>query len=181
MIDLAPTFLEYFGGPPKPHILEGRSLLPLLRGEQPAEWRSVAISEFDYSFTLARIRLGTPIVDCRMVMVTDGRWKMVHMPGLRPMLHDLQADPEELVDLGADPRFEAERIRLHEEIFLWLARRRSRITVPDQPTPGPDPIGLKYDRNIDAGLLIGYWDEADLAEEQSKRAGAIAAEAERNK
>src|ERR1700676_4848032 len=38
-IDLAPTFIEYFGGRPPDHILEGRSLMPLLRGELPASWR----------------------------------------------------------------------------------------------------------------------------------------------
>ncbi len=31
-IDLAPTFIDYFGGKPPDHILEGRSLMPLLRG-----------------------------------------------------------------------------------------------------------------------------------------------------
>src|SRR5258708_30446760 len=36
-IDLAPTFIEYFGGTSAGHILEGRSLLPLLRGNQPAD------------------------------------------------------------------------------------------------------------------------------------------------
>lgn len=35
-IDLAPTFVDYFGGTPPKHILEGRSLLPLLRGKRLA-------------------------------------------------------------------------------------------------------------------------------------------------
>ena len=95
MIDLAPTFLEFFGGNPKPQVLEGRSLLPLLKGETQKQWRRVAVSEFDYSFGLPRILLGTPVVDCRMVMVTDGRWKMVHTPDFRPMLYDLAADPND--------------------------------------------------------------------------------------
>jgi len=33
-IDLAPTFIDYFGGKPPDHILEGAlRLMPLLRGE----------------------------------------------------------------------------------------------------------------------------------------------------
>ena len=48
-IDLAPTFIDYFGGKPPDHILEGRSLLPLLHGEQPADWRKVVFSEYDYA------------------------------------------------------------------------------------------------------------------------------------
>ena len=34
---------------PPDHILEGRSLLPLLHGEQPADWRKVVFSEYDYA------------------------------------------------------------------------------------------------------------------------------------
>ena len=41
-IDLAPTFLEFFGGKPKPHILEGRSLSPLLHRNGPISWRQYA-------------------------------------------------------------------------------------------------------------------------------------------
>ena len=48
-IDLAPTFIEYFGGKAPDHILEGRSLMPLLRGEPPADWRKVVFSEYDYA------------------------------------------------------------------------------------------------------------------------------------
>ena len=33
-IDLAPTFMEFYGGPAKPHIIEGRSLQPLLHRHQ---------------------------------------------------------------------------------------------------------------------------------------------------
>ena len=40
-IDLAPTFLEFFGGKPKPHILEGRSLSPLLHRSGPVSWRAI--------------------------------------------------------------------------------------------------------------------------------------------
>ena len=50
-IDLVPTFLEALGSRPgeQSHRLEGRSLMPFLRGAAPAEWRRYAISEYDYS------------------------------------------------------------------------------------------------------------------------------------
>src|SRR5690606_14998390 len=38
-IDLAPTFLEFFGGAAKPHVLEGRSLAPLLHGKRDVRGR----------------------------------------------------------------------------------------------------------------------------------------------
>src|SRR4029453_7869135 len=58
-IDLAPTFIEYFGGTPADHILEGRSLMPLLHGRQPA-WRKVLFSEYDYSMQDVRLKLNQP-------------------------------------------------------------------------------------------------------------------------
>ena len=54
-IDLAPTFIEYLGGTPPDHILEGRSLLQLLHGQRPADWRKVAFSEYDYSMQDVRL------------------------------------------------------------------------------------------------------------------------------
>ena len=89
-IDLAPTFIEYFGGKPPEHILEGRSLMPLLHGEMPADWRKVVFSEYDYSMQDVRLKLNQPIEQCRLFMVFDGRWKYVHASGFRPMLYDLQ-------------------------------------------------------------------------------------------
>jgi arylsulfatase A-like enzyme len=38
-IDLAPTFLD-LAGLPIPPFMQGRSLVPLLRGESPADWRT---------------------------------------------------------------------------------------------------------------------------------------------
>src|SRR5258706_13689496 len=73
-IDLAPTFIDYFGGEPPDHILEGRSLLPLLRGETPANWRKVVFSEYDYSMQDVRLKLNQPIEQCRLFMVYGGRW-----------------------------------------------------------------------------------------------------------
>jgi arylsulfatase A-like enzyme len=50
-IDLAATFVEAAGGKVPDHIIEGRSLMPWLRGETPENWRDFAISEYDYSVT----------------------------------------------------------------------------------------------------------------------------------
>ena len=99
-IDLAPTFVEYFGGKVPDHILEGRSLMPLLRGATPADWRSHVFSEYDYAMQDVRLKLNQPIERCRLFMVFDGRWKYIHASGFRPMLYDLRDDPEEFADRG---------------------------------------------------------------------------------
>lgn len=168
LIDLAPTFLAYAGGAPKPHILEGRSLLPLLHGQDPGGWRTAAISEYDYSLDRARLALGTPVPDSRLYMVADGRWKLVFAEGFRPMLFDLETDPQELRDLGADPAFAGQRRRLTEELFAWTRRARSRITRSDAAIAAGDEAGRAYDRTFAQGIVIGYWDEAEARAEQDK-------------
>jgi len=57
-IDLAPTFIEYAGGTPAYHRLQGCSLTPLLHGTTPPDWRTAAFSEFDYAINGVRGILG---------------------------------------------------------------------------------------------------------------------------
>lgn len=173
MIDLAPTFVETFGGAAVPHVLEGRSLMPLLRGERP-EWRKVAISEYDYAFDLARIRFDVPIPDARLYMVYDGRFKYIHADGFAPMLYDLASDPQELHDLGTNPAHAETRARLYEALAKWSRTTRTQTTVSDAEITRSDTRALAYDLNIEAGILIGYWDEEELAAEQAKRAAFVA-------
>ena len=103
-IDLVPTFVEVAGGAPRDEWLEGRSLMPLLHGEKPDDWRSYAVSEYDYSITPMAKRLGLSPKDARLFMVTDERWKFMHAEGgIPPMLFDRQNGRTELRDLGCDP------------------------------------------------------------------------------
>ncbi|HEU0157519.1 MAG TPA: alkaline phosphatase family protein [Stellaceae bacterium] len=157
-IDLVPSFIEYFGGEPPPHIVEGRSLLPLLRSEKLPQWRQCAFSEYDYSMLEARLTLNQPIADCRLHMVFDGRWKLIHATGFRPMLFDLATDPHEFDDLGADPRFATERERLRNALFDWSLRDHNRVTMSEQRI-----AAYASGRQLRSGILIGYWDEAELA------------------
>ena len=130
-IDLAPTFLEVAGGEPAGHILEGRSLIPLLHGQAPA-WRQAVISEYDYSLTPMRQALNLSNADARLFMVFDGRHKLIHAEGgFRPMLFDLQTDPEELVDLGADPAQAPVIDALYAHLNAWGRRLAQRVTKSD--------------------------------------------------
>ena len=72
------------------------------------------------------------------------------------MLFDLKTDPDEFDDLGADPAYEDERARLAETMFAWARRPASRITISDEQ------IKAGYGRELDKGVLIGYWDEAEV-------------------
>lgn len=156
-IDLLPTFVEWMGGTVRHEVLEGRSLLALLRG-QDVTWREVAFSEYDYSWRKAREFLGTPIEDCRLVMATDGRWKYVHCVGLDPMLFDLDNDPNELEDLGRAPEHAEVRARLKDAIFDWSLAHHTRTTISDAE------IARRSGKEHNAGIYIGFWDRAEAEE-----------------
>ena len=161
-IDLAPTFIDVYGGAAISHVIDGRSLRPLLFGATPSDWRTHVVSEYDYSFMDARIELGTKARDAWLRMIFDGRFKYILAEGYRPMLYDLESDPNELVDRGADPSLEDVRSRLHEALFRWARQPRQRATVPDQLME-TTPI---QQRITQSGVLIGYWDEAELIDAQ---------------
>jgi len=173
MIDLAPTFLEAMGGKAKPHVLEGESLLPLMHGAADKTGRKAIISEYDFAFDAARLKLGSKVSDSRAVMVFDGRWKYVHVPGHRPMLFDLRNDPSEFHDIGGDPAFEAERNRLREIMLEWALKPASRTTMAEDRITANDDIALKFNLAANAGVIIGFWDEAELEEDRKNREAAL--------
>ncbi len=154
-IDIVPTCLDWAGGQSVPHILEGRSLLPLLH-EAEVAWRPVAISEYDYCMRRARRILDQPVDDSRLVMVCDGRWKMIHAEGFRPMLYDLETDPGELTDLGADPTHAPEIARLTEAMNAWARGHHNRVTMSEAE------INKRAGGEMRRGVFIGFWDQAEM-------------------
>jgi arylsulfatase A-like enzyme len=160
-IDLVPTFLEALGSDPalQSHRLEGRSLMALLRGEQPAAWRQFVFSEYDYSMLPVGAQLGVQPCDARLIMIADKRWKYVHAVGFRPMLYDLEQDPNEYRDLGAAPDFEGERYRMAAALNEWGLRLSQRTTRSEQQ------IKTSRGKSQRRGILIGVWDETEIAPE----------------
>jgi arylsulfatase A-like enzyme len=104
--DLFPTLCD-LAGIKTPAAVEGRSLLPVMRGEK------------------TRVRdwlLGAYKASQRMVR--DDRWKLMkyNAHGVKNVqLFDLRADPDEIHNLAADPKYAAERDRM--EKLLAQARR----------------------------------------------------------
>ena len=105
-----------------------------------------------------RRALGKGPGECRLFMVFDGRWKMIHAPGFRPMLFDLESDPDEDRDLGADPAFASEAARLRAALLDWALRDHARITTSDAMIEGYGPQS-----QLKMGILIGYVDEVEVA------------------
>jgi arylsulfatase A-like enzyme len=111
-IDYAPTFTEIAGGK-IPDGLHGRSFVPILRGETPADWRqSVYYHYYDAGHGVAK-HYG----------VRTGRYTLVHFYKSDEWeLFDREKDPQEMRSVYADPAYaatvtelkaELERLRVH--------------------------------------------------------------------
>ena len=158
-IDLAATFVEVAGAEVPEHILEGRSLLPWLRGETP-EWRQAAISEYDYSSQPHARTLGLPPRDCRLFMAATERWKFMHAEGgLRPMLFDLHDDPQELTDRATDPACAPVLEEMYDHLHRWARRMSQRTTISDAQ------IAARRGASARRGILLGVVDEGDVPED----------------
>ena len=156
-IDALPTFLDALGLPPADHRLEGRSLIPLLHGTA-RDWRRYAIAEYDYAFqSPARERLGQPIDRCRMTMVRSERWKYLAYDGFRAQLFDLQNDPQELHDLGADPAYASVREEHQGYLFEWLRGLKRRTTISHAEIERRGQWFRYGEPREDSVVKIGVW------------------------
>ncbi|QOL80972.1 sulfatase-like hydrolase/transferase [Pseudooceanicola spongiae] len=158
-IDLAPTFVDVAGGEVPEHILEGHSLLPLLRGE--ATWtRDRVICEYDFSATPLAEKLGLSVRDAVMFMVADTRWKLIHVEGgFPPILFDLQNDPDELIDLGADPQHAQVVAAMYDKLFRWTRRVSQRTTRTEA-----ELVDLRHSLRR-RGVVLGVFDETETAQD----------------
>jgi len=156
-IDLAPTFVEAAGGKPANHILEGRSLTPWLHGDTPKDWRDFAISEYDFSVRPMCQEMGLRPEQARLFMVTDKRWKFMHCEsGHRPMLFDMENDPEEFFDLGDDPEHKPTIDLMYRRLAQWARRSAQRVTRSDED------IAAMRGKSQRKGILLGYFSEDEV-------------------
>jgi len=108
--------------------MQGRSIIPILKGQTPADWRQAFYYEY-YEFP-------TPHrVQPHEGVVTD-RYKLVRYfgPGLEKSyseLFDLKTDPQELTSVYDEPALKSVR----EELEQQLAKLKTELRVPD-PIPG---------------------------------------------
>ncbi len=108
-VDIMPTILDWLDLP-VPVQCNGTSVLPLVRGETPTQWRDAAFWEWDFRDPIggfAESALGLTMDQCALSCLRDEHGKYVHFTGLAPLFYDLDDDPEELVDRAADPAYAA--------------------------------------------------------------------------
>lgn len=114
LVDLAPTLLEIGGAKPLPDM-DGMSILNNFKtGEEPLERPVVAFLEDNKG-------------DNPSAMLRLGRYKLIMHYGYEiPQMFDMEEDPEEEHDLGADSSY-AETIRaLQKELLRWWSPEKAR-------------------------------------------------------
>ncbi len=109
-IDIAPTLLEVAGAPPLGNV-NGRSFLPLLRGETKG-WRT--------SFLIERYsdKVFPRVADMGYQAVRTERWVYIHYKELSGMdeLYDLRGDPYEMESLVHAPEAQGELAKMKAEL-----------------------------------------------------------------
>ena len=126
-IDIAPTVLEAAGLTPPG--MDGRSVLPLLRGERVA-WRDALLYEYFWERNFPH----TPTVHA----VRAAQFKYIRYQGLwdTDELYDLQADPHETRNLIRDPGHRDVAARMNRELFQML-EATGGLYIPLAPDRGP--------------------------------------------
>jgi N-acetylglucosamine-6-sulfatase len=97
-VDLAPTLLDLSGAAEKIEV-DGASLVPLLRGESPHDWRTSFLVQYNSDTVFPRVhQMGYRAIRTQ-------RWKLIRYIELDGMneLYDLAKDPYEMRNLVHEP------------------------------------------------------------------------------
>jgi len=129
--DFAPTFMD-IAGLPVPGDMQGRSLVPLLRGQPPAQWRTSYYYRYyhDPGDHNTRAHYGVRTTTHKLIYFwKKEQWEM----------YDLVKDPDELHNLYNDPAQKKTVAELKAELY----RLKKEVKDDDQyavqqPPPGVD-------------------------------------------
>ncbi len=108
-LDFASTFLD-IANAPIPEDIQGESMLPVLTGNTPADWRqSMYYHYYEYP---------GPHSVKRHYGIRSGDYKLIHFYHDVDYweMYDLQKDPQEMNNVFADPAYSGIKIRLQGEL-----------------------------------------------------------------
>ena len=127
-IDVLPTLAEIAGVEAPPNV-DGRSLLPLLKGEPNVAWRDAYCDTYDM------IYLGDDGEKPHMRMIRSDDWKLVlyHDENGKPLdngnrheLFRIEADPGELTNLYGKSSVQSIQRELETRLLTWM--RKTGVT-----------------------------------------------------
>ena len=124
-VDIAPTILDWIGAD-IPNSMDGRSLMPILQGAPPDDWRSYSFSELDFgksSEPNPRQRaLGTTASESCFCVLRDDRFNLVEFAAdLPPMLFYRQSNWES-ENVADKPEYVQDMMRLTRQLLRHRMR-----------------------------------------------------------
>ncbi len=129
--DFAPTFLD-IAGLPVPADMQGRSLVPLLKGQRPAAWRTSYYYRYyhDPGDHNTRAHYGVRTLTHKLIHYwKKDQWEMF----------DLVKDPDELHNLYNDPAQQDVVAQLKTELYRLKKEVKDEDQYAyEQPPPGAD-------------------------------------------
>jgi arylsulfatase A-like enzyme len=136
-VDLMPTMLDWLGAE-IPMATDGCSLMPLVHGTRPADWRDALHYEYDFRETFhsrAERDLGLDIDEASLMVIQDEKWKYVHFAALPPLLFDLENDPDQFRNLAGQPAYAAIEADCAQRALSWRMRHADRTLTHYRATP----------------------------------------------
>jgi N-acetylglucosamine-6-sulfatase len=124
-IDYAPTFLEA-AGVAVPEDMQGQSLIPLMRGETPANWRdAIYYHYYENGWHNVAPHEG----------VSTLKYKLIHYYGVDQWeLFDLEKDPQEMNSVYDDPKY-AETVAAMKKRLDELKKQYAVPASDSMPQP----------------------------------------------
>lgn len=125
-IDYASTFLE-MAGAKVPSDLQGKSLLPLLKGETPADWRKEIYYHY-YEYPSVHM---VP----RHYGIRTERYKLMHFYqfGEEWEFYDLETDPDELTNLYKDPAHQEKIAEVRKQLVALQKHYEDDSDLSEKP------------------------------------------------
>lgn len=120
LVNWMPTLLE-IGDAVTPEGLDGRSLVPFLKGEPVADWPDDIFAEAH----------GYEPALCTQRMVRTDSWKYIYSPCSEDELYDIVSDPGELHNLAGKLGYKHVLRRMKERLVTWLNRTHDTVGEDD--------------------------------------------------
>ena len=136
-VDVMPTILDWLGGD-APRACDGRSLIPLVRGQRPPDWRTELHYEYDFRdvhYSEPEAVLGLGMDESSLCVVEDERYKYVHFAALPALFFDLADDPHQFVNRADDPAYAALVRDYAQKALSWRLAHADRTLTHYRATP----------------------------------------------
>ena len=152
-LDFGETFLD-IAGTDIPSDMQGRSLVPLLKGEKPADWRTGHYYHYYEHPSEHNVM--------RHYGITTDKYKLIHMYYDIDdwELYDLEKDPEEMHNVYNDPAYDDVKKELHQQLEAL------RTQYHDSDSLNQHYID-EYNEKVKKNPAIEYW---KLTPEQLQKA-----------